>query len=68
MARQELDALHDELFVLACAVADTQRDLADGLSAKEALESLRWLLEAAAPLASRRILQPAVQQDPTQRP
>ena len=59
MARQELDALHDELFVLSCAVADTRRDLADGLSPKEALESLRWLLDAAEPLAARRLLTPS---------
>lgn len=59
MARRELDDLHDELFVLSCAVVDTKRDLADGLSAKEAMESLRWLLESAEPLAARRILRPA---------
>lgn len=59
MARRELDDLHDELFVLSCAVVDTKRDLADGLSAKEAMESLRWLLESAEPLAARRIVRPA---------
>jgi len=68
MARHELDELHDELFVLSCAVADTQRDLADGLSPREALESLRWLLDAAEPLARRRILQPAPEQISGQRP
>ena len=67
MARRELDDLHDELFVLACAVADTKRDLADGITAKEALESLRWLLEAAEPLATRRI-QPVPAGPPSQRP
>jgi hypothetical protein len=55
LARTELDALHDELYVLACAVADTERDLRDGLEPSEALDSLRWLLEAAAPLAQRRL-------------
>jgi endogenous inhibitor of DNA gyrase (YacG/DUF329 family) len=55
MARRELDALHDDLYVLACAVADTKRDLAAKLGATEALDALRWLLDAAEPLASRRI-------------
>jgi hypothetical protein len=55
MARSELDSLHDDLYVLACAVADTKRDLEDDLTAREALDALRWLLDAAEPLASRRI-------------
>lgn len=55
MARTELDALHDELYVLQCAVADTQRDMQHKLSGAETLEALRWLLEAAEPLAARRI-------------
>ena len=56
MARAELDALHDDLFVLSCAVADTQRDLAGSrLSTAELQDALRWLLEAAEPLAARRI-------------
>ena len=59
MAREELDGLHDDLFVLACAVADTQRDLRDGLEPSEALAALRWLLDAAEPLAARRVIRPA---------
>ena len=55
MARAELDALHDELYVLQCAVADTRRDLQHRMSAGETLEALRWLLEAAEPLAARRL-------------
>ena len=55
MARSELDSLHDDLYVLACAVADTKRDLEEDMTAKETLAALRWLLEAAEPLASRRI-------------
>lgn len=55
MARRELDALHDDVFVLQCAVADTQRDLEHPLSLAEALDALRWLLEAASPLAGRRL-------------
>jgi len=59
MARAELDALHDDLFVLACAVSDTERDLREGLSDREAMESLHWLLDAARPLAARRTLPPS---------
>lgn len=55
MARSELDALHDDLYVLACAVADTRRDLEHKLTAAETSEALRWLLEAAEPLADRRL-------------
>jgi hypothetical protein len=55
MTRGELDAVHDDLYVLQCAVADTQRDLDQPMSAAEALEALRWLLDAAEPLAARRL-------------
>lgn len=54
MARTELDALYDDLYVLQCAVADTQRDLVHPMSAAETTTALRWLLEAAEPLAGRR--------------
>ena len=55
MARAELDSLHDDLYVLECAVADTIKDLSDDMSAKEAIDALRWLLDAATPLANRRL-------------
>lgn len=58
MARSELDALYDDLYVLQCAVVDTRRDLEHELSAAEALDALRWLLEAAEPLAGRRLPAP----------
>lgn len=58
MARAELDALHDQLYVLERAVADTQRDLGHDLTAAEALDALRWLLDAATPLAARRLSAP----------
>lgn len=58
MARSELDALHDDLYVLECAVADTRRDLADDLSRDELLTALHWLLDAASPLADRRLRAP----------
>ena len=56
VATAELDELHDELFVLACAVDDAERDLAAagaGATAAELRETLDWLLEAARPLRDR---------------
>lgn len=55
MARSELDALHDELYVLECAVADTRRELEHEMTEAELRSALRWLLDAAAPLAERRL-------------
>jgi hypothetical protein len=57
IARSELDALHDELYVLACAVEDVERDLAgtSAPSARELVQALDWLLEAARPLRNREI-------------
>lgn len=56
VATAELDSLHDDLFVLACAVDDAERDLAasgTGANAAELREILDWLLEAARPLRDR---------------
>jgi hypothetical protein len=57
VARAQLDALHDELYVLACAVDDVERDVAgsDKPTARELAEALGWLLEAARPLRDREI-------------
>lgn len=58
VARSELDALHDDLFVLACAVDDVERDLA-ACGAKPAVKELQdlvnWLLEAARPIRDREL-------------
>lgn len=58
IARSQLDDLHDDLYVLACAVEDAERDLAaagaDATSA-ELRETLGWLLDAARPLRDREI-------------
>jgi hypothetical protein len=54
VARHALDRLRDELYVLACAVEDVERDLAavePGVG--ELQEALSWLLEAARPLCAR---------------
>lgn len=60
IARDELDELHDDLYILACAVDDTLRDLeAPGpRTAKELDSLLRWLLEAATPLRDRTLNTP----------
>lgn len=53
VAKDELDQLHDSLYVLACAVNDAERDLTalgGNLAAGAVREILDWLLEAARPL------------------
>lgn len=62
IARSTLDELHDELYVLACAVDDVERDLAaagPSPSAAEVRQALEWLLDAARPLREREIPAPA---------
>jgi hypothetical protein len=68
IAKSELDELHDQLYVLACAVNDAERDLATaGVKAtpRELREIVDWLLEAARPVRDRELTPPA---RPTQRP
>lgn len=58
VAKEELDTLHDELYVLACAVNDAEKDRAAAgktATAKELTEMLEWLLEAARPLRDREL-------------
>lgn len=57
VARSTLDELHDQLYVLACAVDDAERDLESGPTPKPAdlRQILDWLLEAAKPLRDREI-------------
>ena len=57
IARDQLDELHDDLYVLACAVDDTQRDLAASgkRTATELRDALEWLLDAAGPLRDREL-------------
>ena len=61
VARAELDQLHDDLYVLACAVDDTEKDLAAGgarTTATELRRILDWLLSAAKPLRDRELSAP----------
>lgn len=56
IARSSLDELHDELYVLACAVEDAERDLVAAgpkAPATEIRRILDWLLDAARPLRDR---------------
>lgn len=57
IARSELDALHDQLYVLACAVEDVERDLRAMRrpTAAEYKDALEWLLDAARPLRDREV-------------
>ncbi|HEX6787523.1 MAG TPA: hypothetical protein VF076_09995 [Acidimicrobiales bacterium] len=54
VARHALDALRDELYVLACAVEDVERDLAATArpTTRDLQDALTWLLDAARPLCS----------------
>jgi hypothetical protein len=63
IARAALDELHDQLYVLACAIEDTDADLAAAEGPPPAAELRRmldWLLDAAQPLAAREALAPPV--------
>ena len=58
VAKAALDELHDDLYVLACAVDDVERDLAGGRTPKPAdvRRALDWLLDAARPLRDRELM------------
>lgn len=62
IARDELDALHDDLYVLACAVGDAEADLG-AAGARPSVIELRMvidsLLAAAKPLRDREFSAPA---------
>ncbi len=64
--RADLDALRDDLYVLACAVEDVERDLATDRgtpTAADVREHLDWLLDAARPLRDREIAAPITHPD-----
>ncbi|HTW08104.1 MAG TPA: hypothetical protein VME46_11360 [Acidimicrobiales bacterium] len=50
VARKAVESLDDLLFVLQCAIADAESDIAIDGSAEQLRRSLDWLLEAARPL------------------
>jgi hypothetical protein len=58
ITKAELDQLHDELYVLACAVDDVERDQSaagETPTTKEIAEMLAWILEAARPIRDREL-------------
>jgi len=62
VTKDELDRLHDELYVLACAVNDAERDLAAAGAkpdVRELQEIVDWLLDAARPLRDRELTPPS---------
>ncbi|HET9442634.1 MAG TPA: hypothetical protein VFO65_04880 [Acidimicrobiales bacterium] len=50
VARHDLDALHDALYVLEAAVEDVERDLAGSPTKQDYADAVAWLLQAARPL------------------
>jgi hypothetical protein len=50
VARQAVEGLDDLLFVLGCAIADVEGDLALDSSPEQLRRSLDWLMESARPL------------------
>ena len=52
VTREELHRLFDQLWVLECAVADVERDLAAAKTIADHREALAWLLDAARPVVA----------------
>lgn len=63
IARDELDALHDDLYVLACAVGDAGADI-EAAGARPSIRELQLvidnLLAAARPLRDRELSAPVI--------
>jgi hypothetical protein len=55
VARGAIDHLHDQIYILECAIEDVEKDLADDDSIDTVRRALAWLLEAARPLRSTRL-------------
>lgn len=55
VARSELEALYDQLYVLEAAIEDVDRDLLGSPSKQEYADAVAWLLQAARPVASKRL-------------
>lgn len=52
VTRDELDTLHDRLYVLEAAVEDVERDLGMSTTKQDYVEAVQWLLDACRPLIS----------------
>jgi hypothetical protein len=56
VTRRELERLYDDLYVLTCAIEDTERELGAGRHTVASLrEAVNWLLDAARPLKNRTV-------------
>ena len=53
VTREELDALHDQLYVLEAAIEDVERDLRRSATKQDYVEAIEWLLDACRPLTTR---------------
>ena len=53
VTRDELDALHDQLYVLEAAIEDVERDLEESTTKQDYVEALEWVLDACRPLIDR---------------
>ena len=51
VARQALEDLHDQLYVLEAAIEDVERDLQGSPTKQDYADAVAWLLQAARPLA-----------------
>ena len=60
ITRSRLASLQDRLWVLACAIEDVERDMADAETVDDYQRALAWLLESARPLVGEIDLQPQV--------
>lgn len=57
IARAVIDSLYDDLYVLACAVDDTEREIKAGKpTVRSMTEALEWMMEAARPLRDRTLI------------
>jgi hypothetical protein len=52
VARQALDELLDQLYVLEAAVEDVERDLRGSPTKQDYVDAVAWLLQAARPLVA----------------
>lgn len=53
ITREELEDLHDKLYVLEAAVEDVQRDLKGSPTKQDYADAVEWLLDACRPLLGR---------------
>jgi hypothetical protein len=53
VTREELEALHDQLYVLEAAVEDVERDLKGSPTKQDYVEAVEWPLDACRPLLER---------------